>query len=348
MALSFKENYIASKHFQLDFGLSSNPLGPSPQVKQALLQVLSDGEPLSPYPTSGYPKLTEAIASFYQISPNEIILGAGLDGLIFDIINCALGAGDELILPAITFRNAIYAANAKGAVVTQVPMKSNFAVDFDRLIEAINKRTKIIFLCNPNNPTGIYEPLVFIRRLLESTDSLVVLDEANIEFSGGSGLALVKEFSHLIVLRTFSKAYGLAGARVGFGVSHSSIFNKIVLSRPPFFISTLSEIATCHAILDQQYLLNTVHAAAQERNFLEKELAILGFTIIPSQSNTLLCRVPEKFSSASGLIEQLNQYDCHVVNGTYFNLEDRYVRIAPRLHEANEQLLAIFKRIFGD
>lgn len=345
MSLSFKKNYVSHEKFQWDFSLSSNPFGPSPKVKDALMKALFNHNSLSPYPDAGYQELKNSIGSFHDIPQEDIFLGAGLDGLIFDIINLLLQPQDELILPTVTFRNAMYPAIHKGAIVTQIPMKSNLGVDFDQLIQAINAKTKIIFLCNPNNPTGIYEPLESIKQLLDSTDALVILDEANIEFSKGSGLELIHLYPNLIILKTFSKAYGLAGIRVGYGISKSLHLKKLISARPPFFISTLSEIASSHALTDQTYLKNTVNLIIQERNFLETELKNLNFTITPSESNTLLCRIPDNILSASYVIEQLHVYNCHVINGTYFNLEDRYLRIAPKKHEDNEVLIKILKSI---
>ncbi len=346
--MPFKNVYVPTKKFTRDFSLSSNPFGPSPRVKQALMQALSGSDSLlSPYPETGYPALLQAIADFHRVCPEQIILGAGLDGLIFDTINALLGPDDELVLPAVTFENALYAAIAQGARVQQVPMKSDFSVDFDQLIKSINPKTKIVFLCNPNNPTGIYEPLTSIVRLLESTQAFVVLDEANIEFSGGSAISLIERFPHFMVLRTFSKAYGLAGIRVGYGISRSPLLKKTASARPPFFISTLSAIAAQEALLDQDYVHSVVEKIIHERTFLERELNVLGFTVIPSQSNTVLCRIPSSIASASCLIEQLNRYDFHVVNGTHFNLPDCYVRIAPKVHEANEQLLGALRHILG-
>lgn len=346
--MPFKKVYVPTKKFTQDFSLSSNPFGQSPRVKEALRRALADGDPLSPYPDAGYPALIEAIATFHAISPEHIILGAGLDGLIFDTMNALLGPDDELVLPAVTFENALYAAVAQGgAAVTQIPMNPDLTVDFDKLIKTLSAKTKIVFLCNPNNPTGIYEPVSAITKLLESTSALVVLDEANVEFSGGSAVALTEQFPHLMVLRTFSKAYGLAGMRVGYGISRSPVLKKIASARPPFFIAKLSEIAAQAALLDQDSMQHAVAKIIQERTFLAHELSELGFTVIPSQSNTVLCRMPAAVASASYLIEQLNTYDFHAVNGTHFTLPDRYVRIAPKKHEANERLLAVLRHILA-
>lgn len=343
--MPFKDVYVPTKKFAQDFSLSANPFGPSPSVKQALMRALVDGDPLSPYPDAGYPALIEAIATFHAISPEHIILGAGLDGLIFDTMNALLGLDDELVLSAVTFENALYAAAAQGAAVTQISMNPDLTVDFDQLIKTLSAKTKIIFLCNPNNPTGIYEPLSAITKLLESTEALVVLDEANVEFSGGSAIALTERFPHLMVLRTFSKAYGLAGMRVGYGISRSPMLKKIASARPPFFIAKLSEIAAQAALLDQDSMQHAVAKIIQERTFLAHELSELGFTVIPSQSNTVLCRMPATVASASYLIEQLNTYDFHAVNGTHFTLPDQYVRIAPKTHEANERLIKVLRHI---
>lgn len=339
---SFKSNYICSKKYRLDFGLSSNPLGPSSRVMHALC---TSRELLAPYPEEGYPLLTQKLVSVHHCRSQDIILGAGLDGLIYDLVNLILDKNDEFILPTVTFRNAIYAASNRKAKIIQIPMKPDLSVDFDVLINAITPVTKLIFLCNPNNPTGIYEPIDSIIRVLQSTNALVIVDEANIEYSGGSCLFLTERFTNLLVLRTFSKAYGLAGMRVGYGISRSPLLQDISAKRPPFCIGSISALAAQTALEDQQHLHVSVEYMRYERELMMRELAVLGLRVVPSQSNTLLCRVPASFGTASTFVEALHQVDCHVVNGAFFHLSDPYVRIAPRLHVENVEFISIVKKL---
>ncbi len=343
MKPSFKENYTCKKKYRLDFGLSSNPLGPSPQVMPTLC---ANGELLAPYPEVDYPFLRETIASFYSCDKQDIFLGNGLDGLIYDIMMLILEENDELIIPEVTFRNAIYPAMYRKAKITQIPVKPNLSIDFDRMIQAISPTTKVIFLCNPNNPTGIYEPLEEIVRLLQySPSALVIIDEANIEYSGGSCLYLTEQFPNLLVLRTFSKAYGLASMRIGYGVSRCSLLQELSIKRPPFCLTSLAALAACIALEDQEYLHHSVVYTKRECCFMGHALESLKFTVIPSQANTILCRIPASVASASDLVARLHRHDCHVVNGTFFNLPDQYLRIAPRLHSANVECISILKEI---
>lgn len=340
MTHSFQQNYTCKQKYRLDLGLSFNPLGPSPRVIQTLCK---HSELIAPYPEPEYPIVTEKITSLYSCNRNDLFIGAGLDGLIYDIINVVLDKNDELIIPNVTFRNAIYAASNRRAKITQIPMTANLSVDFNQLIDNISQKTKVIFICNPNNPTGIYESVKSIIHLLQSTNALVIVDEANIEYSGGSCLHLTEKFSNILVLRTFSKAYGLAGMRIGYGISRSPLLKEISAKRPPFGIASLSALAASVALEDQQHLNDSVAYVQLERNDMAYELELLGFSIVPSQSNTLLCHIPTSFGKASDLIDQLHQYDCHVVNGTSFNLPDCYLRIAPRLHSANIEFISILK-----
>jgi len=343
-APSFQQNYTYKKKYRFDFGLSSNPLGPSPQVLQILC---AHPELLSRYPEAGYPILTEKLTALHSCNGENLLIGAGLDGLIYDIMNLFLDKNDVLIIPNVTFRNAIYSASHRGAKISQIPMAADLSVDFNKMINAINQHTKVVFICNPNNPTGIYESIESIIRLLQSTDALVIVDEANIEYSGGSCLHLTEQFSNILVLRTFSKAYGLAGMRIGYGISRSPLVKEISAKRPPFGVTSLSALAASLALGDQEHLNHSVAYIQQECNFLARGLELLGFSIIPSSSNTLLCRIPTSIDRASELVDQLHEYDCHVVNGTSFNLPDCYLRIAPQLHSVNAEFIDILGRIIS-
>lgn len=340
---TFKQNYISKNKYRLDLGLSSNPLGASPHILQELCK---NPSLLTHYPEAGYPLLLEKLATFLDCNQDDLFLGAGLDGLIYDLVGLILKKGDELIIPQITFRNAIYAASNCDAEITQIPMLEDFSINFDGLIEAIKPNTRIIFICNPNNPTGIYEPVESIIRLLQASPNvLVIVDEANIEYAGKSSLYLTEHFHNLLVLRTFSKAYGLAGMRIGYGVSKNPLLKELSTHRPPFCISSLSAFAAILALEDQQHLKDSITHVRQECNYMLQELKSLKFIPIPSQSNTLLCRIPSSWISASDLIDQLHHNDCHAVNGVYFNLSDHYLRIAPRLHAPNVEFISVLKNL---
>jgi histidinol-phosphate aminotransferase len=339
---SFENTYISKKRYRLDFGLSSNPLGTSSFVSKNLSTQLTS---LESYPEVGYPALVNQLADFYRVPTEYVLLGTGLDGVIFDLMNFLMKDGNELVLSKVTFQNAVVPAKMRGAKILQIPMKEDLRVDFDSLIAAATPKTKCIFLCNPNNPTGIYEPLDSIENLLSRTHTFVIVDEANIEYCGGSSLGLIHKYPHLIVLRTFSKAYGLAGMRVGYAISSSAKFLlQVSQSRPPFFLSCLSERAALLALKDPEHINKTASYLAEERAFLTKELESMGFELTPSVSNTLLCKVPK--INASSLLDQLHKFDCHAINGTHFNLEeDQYLRIAPRMRIANEELIFLLRRL---
>ena len=239
---ALKENYgIKGELHKL--ASNENLYGPSPKVKEAIQAHLDE---LQYYPETGSPLIKEAISKHLNIDPARILFGAGLDEVILMISRAVLTPGDKIVTSEMTFGQYYHNAIVESANVVQVPLQ-NGEFDLDGILSEIDNDTKLVWLCNPNNPTGRYFTHDALRNFLERVPSHipVIVDEAYVEFATAKDfpdtLALQQEFENAFLLRTFSKAYGLAGMRIGYVIAAKEAIEKYNIIRPPFNIGRSSE-----------------------------------------------------------------------------------------------------------
>lgn len=246
---------------------NENLYGPSPKVKEAIQAHLDE---LQYYPETGSPLIKEAISKHLNIDPARILFGAGLDEVILMISRAVLTPGDKIVTSEMTFGQYYHNAIVESANVVQVPLQ-NGEFDLDGILSEIDNDTKLVWLCNPNNPTGRYFTHDALRNFLERVPSHipVIVDEAYVEFATAKDfpdtLALQQEFENAFLLRTFSKAYGLAGMRIGYVIAAKEAIEKYNIIRPPFNVGRLSEYAALAALEDQEYLASICERNAEER-----------------------------------------------------------------------------------
>lgn len=264
---ALKENYgIKGELHKL--ASNENLYGPSPKVKEAIQAHLDE---LQYYPETGSPSIKEAISKHLNVDPARILFGAGLDEVILMISRAVLTPGDKIVTSELTFGQYYHNAIVESANVVQVPLQ-NGEFDLDGILEEIDHDTKLVWLCNPNNPTGRYFTHEALQSFLERVPSHipVIVDEAYVEFVTAEDfpdtLALQQKFENAFLLRTFSKAYGLAGMRIGYVIAAKEAIEKYNIIRPPFNVGRLSEYAALAALKDQDYL-----ASIRERNAEERE-----------------------------------------------------------------------------
>ncbi|MFQ5827069.1 MAG: histidinol-phosphate transaminase [Dehalococcoidia bacterium] len=268
---------------------NENPYGCSPRVREALASYPYHNI----YPDPEQRELRKALDEYLGIPAQSIVVGAGSDELIDLILRLFLDPGDKVINCVPTFGMYSFSTGVCGGEVVEV-VRSGFALDIDRVKQAIDARTKIIFVASPNNPSGNTAPEAHIRELA-GMGPLVVVDEAYAEFCGTTVLPLVDEFPNLIVLRTFSKWAGLAGLRVGYGVFPPEIAAYIMKIKPPYNVNSAAQVAVLESLKDIDYLRDTVRAIVSERERLFGELQGLGFLKpYPSEANFILCSVQNR------------------------------------------------------
>jgi histidinol-phosphate aminotransferase len=266
---------------------NENPLGPSPKALEAVRAELSD---ISRYPDgSGY-KLKQRLMQLAGVQMNQITLGNGSNDLIDLVARAYLAAGSNAVFSAHAFAAYALCTQAVGAESRVVPA-INYGHDLPGMLQAIDDNTRVVFIANPNNPTGTWFGPQALEQFLEAVpqDVLVLLDEAYIEFAEGTelpnGLNYVARYPNLLVTRTLCKAYGLAGLRVGYAVSSAQVADVLNRVRQPFNVNSLALVAACAALDDSEYLaagrrLNTAGMAQLEAGF-----RALGLNWIPSKGN---------------------------------------------------------------
>lgn len=264
---------------------NENLYGPSPRVKEAIEAHLDE---LFYYPETGSPSLRKAISEHLNVDESRILFGAGLDEVILMISRAVLTPGDKIVTSEATFGQYYHNAIVESAEVVKVPLK-NGGFDLEGILKEVNSDTSLVWLCNPNNPTGTYFSHDELESFLERVPSHVpvLIDEAYFEFVTAEDypdtLKLQERFDNAFLLRTFSKAYGLAGLRVGYVVATNEAIEKWNIIRPPFNVTRISEYAAIAALEDQDYLKEITRKNAKEREKFYNIEQSKHF--LPSQTN---------------------------------------------------------------
>lgn len=271
---------------------NENSLGSSPKAVAALRK---GTDALNRYPDSGAQALREALGKHLKVDPESIIVGNGSDELIVLALRAFVDPGDEVVVAAPTFLIYEIQARACGAKVTVVPLK-DYRYDLVAMRQAVTPNTKLVFIANPDNPTGTYvtkkELLSFFADLPAQT--LVFLDEAYYEFVDAKDYPQsldMRDEQSLIITRSFSKAYGLAGLRVGYGIAQAGVISALNAVREPFNVNALAQQAAVAALDDTAFLEKTRKSNAEGRKFLTKELDALKLRYVPSVTNFILLKL---------------------------------------------------------
>ena len=266
---------------------NENNLGVSLLALDAMAQALVNA---NRYPDSTCTALRERIASIHSLSPDQIIISNGLDGAFTMLGRAFLNKGDEVITGELTFSVYADTAAVMGAKTVSVPMREDMSLDVEGFISAITDKTKLVFFCNPNNPTGSVENLSEIEKIIAALPegAIFVLDEAYIEFADDSvesGLCLLEKYSNLLVCRTFSKLYGLAGMRVGWTAGDKELLRYMYKVREPYCVSTVAAEGARAALSDNVYIKETKELVREEREKLYTFFKEEGFEVYESQAN---------------------------------------------------------------
>jgi len=264
---------------------NENPYGFSPRVSQALAAYPD----LNIYPDDQQTGLRELLAGYTGVEAEHIVAGSGSNQLIDLLLRLFISPGDEVINCVPTFGLYRFSTELCGGVLVEVPRDRDFAIDVAAVKAAISKKTKMICLANPNNPTGTVTARSDIRQLLDTGLPLLV-DEAYYEFCGETVAALVRQHKNLLVLRTFSKWAGLAGLRVGYGLFPPSIADYLLKIKIPYNVNVAALVAVRESLRDIDYLMASVRAIIAERERLFTKLKRLKWLRpFPSRANFILC-----------------------------------------------------------
>lgn len=322
---------------------NENPYGPSPKVFEAIQSELPN---LSMYPERSFIDLLEAIAEANGVEVDNIVVGHGSETIIQIIPQLFINQGEEVILAEATYGRHAEASMLMGAKLVEVPMK-NFRFDLEAMADAITDKTKLIWICNPNNPTGSivkgYELSKFLARVPD--DVIVVFDEAYQEYVDDpdyiSGLEFLKKgYQNVVVLKTFSKAYGMAGIRLGYGIVDSEIKHLLDTVKEPFNLGRIPIVTGPAAIRDKEWLKKCVEDTLKEKQYFYDEFFALGFEIVPSCANFVLVDVKQ---DAQDLFERLMRKGVLVRPATGWGYST-HIRVTMGTHQDNEKFIKELKQ----
>ncbi|WP_026689493.1 histidinol-phosphate transaminase [Alteribacter aurantiacus] len=316
---------------------NENPYGCSPLAKKAIEDVLSD---VAVYPDGYAQKLRTKVANRLEVNEKQLLFGNGSDEVILILCRALLSKGDNIVTATPTFPQYRHNAIIEGAEVKEVPLV-NGEHDLDKMREAIDERTKIVFVCNPNNPTGnsIGEKpfLDFLKSVPE--DVVVVSDEAYKEYVTAEDypetVPLLKEYSNLLILRTFSKAYGLASLRIGYGVGNEAFMQSLDPAREPFNTSAIAQSAAYYALDDDDFLLECKQKNREGIRMFEQFCDEHNLHYYPSQGNFVLLDLNV---SGSVTFDRLIRAGYIVRNGEALGFPTS-VRITVGSKEQNEEII---------
>lgn len=273
---------------------NENPYGCSPNVKQAIIAELDN---TNIYPDGASVELTAALSRHLGVDSSQIIFGAGSDDVILMLSRAYFVPGDETIMASHTFPQYKHNAEIEGAVCIEVPLKDG-THDLQAMLAKVTDRTKIIWICNPNNPTGTIVTHSEIAQFMQQVPPhvLVVLDEAYYEYTMAedefpNSLELLKTYRNIVILRTFSKIYGMASLRIGYGIGHPEVIHTINQVREPFNTTRYAQTAAIAALADQDFI---AHCRTQNREgirYLVNEFNRLGLTSFPAFGNFIMVDV---------------------------------------------------------
>jgi len=289
------EAYVPGKTVPGAVKLSSNenPLGPSPKALDAIREAL-DG--VHRYPDGAAAALKTALTRQWEVSRESIMVANGSDEVFMLLAAAWIGPGENAVSARETFSQYRYAVHLFGADIRELPL-SEGRFNLEAILEAIDRQTRMVFLCNPNNPTGTYRNHDEIENFLSRMpqDVIVILDEAYAEFADQPDFpdskALLKKYPHLVVTRTFSKLYGLAGLRVGYALGNSKIISGADRASMPFNVNNLAQAAALAAIADEKHRNATLNLVQTEKAFFSAELNQRNIFYYPTQANFICFRL---------------------------------------------------------
>jgi histidinol-phosphate aminotransferase len=291
------------------FKLSSNesPYDPLPSVRAILADA---GALIHRYPDNTAAELTGAIASRFDVPPEHVAVGCGSVGVAQQLLEAVGEPGAEVLFAWRSFEAYPYLTDLAGATQVRVPLTADHAHDLPAMAEAITDRTRLIFICNPNNPTGTVVRQAELAEFLDRVpgDCLVVLDEAYVQYIRDrdvpDGVAVYRDRPNVAVLRTFSKAYGLAGLRIGFLIAPEPVAQAARKTMLTFAVNSLAQAAALASLAAESELLERVELVVKERDRVRHELLGQGWTVPPSEANFVWLPIGEgsdEFASSCNL-----------------------------------------------
>ena len=329
----------------IKLGSNENPLGPGRKAMEAVMKLAGS---LSTYPDPTCVELRAAMAAATGMRVENFLVGNGSDEVLLLIAATYLNPGDNVVVSSHTFFNYEFVSRVFAGEVRTVATR-DLHYDLAGMAAAVDSRTKLVFLCNPNNPTGLYFSHAELEGFLRSVPrtALIVMDEAYGEYADAEDFprvpALLGEFPNLVAARTFSKAYGLAGLRVGYAMAAESVIKDLRQVKMPFNVNLPAQKAALAALDDQEHMQRTLRVTREGRAFLSGGLAKLGCRVLPTQGN-FICFEPPRH--AASICDHLFRQGVIVRPLARFGLED-WIRVTIGTPGMNGYFLEAFRGELG-
>jgi len=324
---------------------NENPLGPSPKAVEALRDALQD---VSLYPDGACVALHEKLSQKLGVAPESLVFGNGTDEVIDLLFYAFFNPGDVAVMGDPTFSSYFLSGMVMGARIAYVPLAEH-RHDIDRMLELAGDGARAIFIATPHNPTGAICTRAEFERMLARLpeDVLLIWDEAYAEYVDDpdypNSLNYIEKYPNLVVLRTFSKCYGLAGLRVGYGIAHPQIVTCLERVRPPFNVNRLAQVAATAALDDVEHIERSRRVNSDGKRFLASELDGMGMAPVPTQANFMLFKYDYV---ADALPERLLERGIIVRDGAALGYPG-YIRLTIGAPEQNRAVIDAIREIAG-
>lgn len=292
--IDFKPYHAPLKPYEIKVDANENPFPHHKEFENHMSEWLKDKDNMTRYPDTDAHELRRKLAAHYQVTSDNIICGVGSDQVIECIIKVFIEPGDKVVVPTPSFSMYKLSTIINHGQIIEVPLDDEFEYDLDLFISTIIKeQPKLVFLCTPNNPTGCLLTKEDILKVVKISNCPVVVDEAYAEFTGVSVIDEINNYDNLIIARTFSKSYGLAGLRTGYGIACKEMIDTIYIAKPPYNLSSFSQKASLFVLEHHDFYMKQVEELNKQRVLLVEQLAKLSIIekIYNSGTNFVLIKV---------------------------------------------------------
>ena len=340
------KNYSADFiNYKVKLDANESPYSLCEEMKVELCNWIKESENLNIYPDTDCSELREELAKFWTVEKENVICGVGSDQLIDCILKLFIEVNDKVMMPTPSFAMYKISTVMNHGIPCEFDLNNDYSYDTEKIIEHYKKlNPKVLILCTPNNPTGNKMDKGEMKKVLENVKCPVIVDEAYGEFNDETVIDLIKQYDNLIILRTFSKIYGLAGLRVGYGISNSKMIHLINVTKPPYNLNTFSQIVAVQVLKNKALYEDRGNKIMEEKKWLEEELKLIrDIEIFKSSANFILIKSPvnnlgDKLKEKGILIRSFKGDDklnnCH--------------RISIGLREENEILIKGIKELYDN
>ncbi|MCF0215545.1 MAG: histidinol-phosphate transaminase [Fibrobacteraceae bacterium] len=324
---------------------NENPMGASPKAVEAIHGI---ADSLHLYPRGDAPNLIGALSNFYSVKKSQIVVGNGSDEIIDMVGKAFIRSGDNCVAITPTFSVYKFTTLSNGADFIGVG-EGDGKTSLDDLLAKVNSKTRVVFICSPNNPTGVYYTAAELENFLSkvSSSTLVFLDQAYAEFATAEDYPqmfnFLEKYPNLLINRTFSKIYGLAGIRVGYAIAGEEVIKALWKIKPPFDINQAAQVAAIAALGDREHVERTLKMNREGLEYLKNEISAMGFKVLETQGNFICVHIGEKAKDMVAFLEQRGM----IIRGlSSFGLPE-HVRITMGRPEENQFLVKLMKEWVG-